>query len=459
MKTNTVRLLALVAVALAFGIAAAVGHPFDLNTLTAGGVGIAMLGNVMAPEELKKLEEALAKKAGEVVETVQKALKDEVEKFGTLNGKTNEKITEVSAAAKAAVEAISEFKQRMTDVEQKLAQRPGPAQTEMAKSVGEIFVESDAYKHGNDKKWQLKGTDPVQVGHVYQNAKTALLNAQGQNQPLVPDMRVPGIITPAERRLTIRDLLPQLRTTSNLIQFASESGFTNNAAIQFSSPDSKENVAKPESALSFSLSNAAVETIAHWIPVSRQLLADAPGLQSYIDSRLTYGLKLKEETQILLGDGQAGSLNGLYTQAAAYVHGVSNDTRLDMLLKMILQVATSEYAATGFVLNPIDWFAIRGLKDTQGRYLIGQPQDSAEPRVWGLPVVATNSQTAGTALCGAFATAAAIWDREDVTMRVLDQHDDFAVKNMMAILVEERMTLTVYRTSAMVKGSLPIPFS
>lgn len=402
-------------------------------------------------EELKKLEEALIKKSGEVVETVQRALQDEVKKFDALTGKTNDKITEVSAEAQKAQEAIKEFKLRMTDIEQKLAKRTVEGGTEQPKTAGQRFVEAEDYKGADYQR--CREIKAVEVGPLF--AKTALLNAQGQNQPLVPDQRVPGIVTPANRRLTIRDLLPQLRTSSNLVQFASESAFTNNAGIVFSSPDSRENVAKGESALSFTLSNAAVETIAHWIPASRQILADAPGLADYIDSRLTYGLKLKEETQFLSGDGSAGSLNGLYTQAATYNRGVSNDTMLDCLLKAKLQVALSEYEISGYVLNPIDWTQIMLIKDTQGRYLFTNPQEMAAPRLWGAPVVATNSMTAGTFLAGGFDLAAAIWDREDASVRVAEQHDDFFVKNMVAILCEERTTLTVYRTTALVKGSLP----
>jgi HK97 family phage major capsid protein len=407
----------------------------------------------IAPEELKKLEESLIKKAGEVVEQVQKALKDEVEKFQTLTGETNEKITEVSLEAKKAVDAISEFKARMTDVEQKLARKPGGSGDQgEQKTVGQVFVESEEYK-GVDP-WKCRDIKSVAVGSIHR--KTAIINATGQNQPLVPDMRVAGIITAPDRRLTIRDLLPQLRTESNLVQFASENVFTNNAGPQHNSPADKENVAKNESGITFTLSNAAVATIAHWIPASRQILADAPGLAGYIDTRLLYGLKLEEEDQILLGDGSGGNLSGIYTQAATYGRGASNDTKIDTLLKAMLQVALSEYSATGVVLNPIDWTDIMLAKDNDGRYLFANPQDMAAPRIWGLPVVATNSMSAGNFLVGAFALAAAIWDREDATVRVAEQHDDFFTKNMVAILCEERMALTVYRTAAMVKGSLPV---
>lgn len=409
------------------------------------------------PSDIKELHaatqkamEALSDGLKRVQDIAEKA-REEVRQEGSIHTKTNEKLTELAEETKKHTETVSDIKARMTDLEQKLAKKPGAPDPAEFKTAGQLFVESEEYKSTNYER--CRAIDAVKVGPIH--SKTALLNAQGQNQPLVPDQRVPGIITPAERRLTIRDLLPQLRTTSNLVQFASESAYTNNAAIQFSSPDSRENVTKAESAFTFTLSNAAVETIAHWIPVSRQLLADAPALQGYIDQRLSYGLKLKEESQVLLGDGQAGSLNGLYTQAASYNRGVSNDTKLDCLLKAILQVSLSEYAATGFVLNPIDWTDIMLLKDTTGRYLFTDPQSMAAPRLWGLPVVPTNSMTQTYFLAGAFAMAAAIWDREDTTVRVLEQHDDFAVKNMVAILVEERMTLTVYRTTAMVKGTLP----
>lgn len=406
--------------------------------------------SAITAEELKKLEDALNLKAGQVVEQVQKLLKDEVEKFNALTIKGNEKLTEVSADAKKATEAVATFKAELLDVQQKLARKPG-ADVKTAKSIGETFVESEEFKAA-----AAKGSPnilPVKVGPLH--GKTAIINAQGQNQPLVPDMRVPGIITPATRRLTIRDLLPQLRTESNLVQFASENVFTNNAGVQFSSPNDRENVPKNESGITFTLANAAVATIAHWIPASRQILADAPGLSSYIDTRLIYGLKLYEESQFLTGDGTGGNINGINTQAAAYNRGVSNDTMLDCLLKAMLQVALSEYSATGMILNPIDWTQIQLLKDTQGRYLFANPQAVSDPMLWGLPVVATNSQTAGQFTVGAFALAAAIWDREDAEVRVLEQHDDFAVRNMVAIICEERTTLTVYRTSALVKGTLP----
>lgn len=401
------------------------------------------------PNELKKLEETLTKKAGEVVEQVQKALKDEVDKFKTITGQTNEKLTEAATDAKKAQEAVVEIKARMLEIEQAIVKGPDTS-AKAAKTPGELFTASDEYKSvGNAKK---VNTGWVDVGSFH---KTAIINATGQNQPLVMADRIAGIITPANRRLTIRNLIPSYRTNSNLVEFAKENVFTNSAGPQFSSPGDVENVTKPESGITFTLGTAAVVTIAHWIPASRQVLADANGLADYINNRLMYGLKLEEETEILTGAGSDGELSGLNTNATAYNRGASNDTKIDTLLKAMLQVALSDYTSSGFVLNPIDWTDIRLLKDTTGRYLFSDPQSAGIGQMWGLPVVETNSQTSGTFLTGAFDLAMGIFDREDASIRVADQHASYFVQNMVAILCEERLALALFRSAAIVKGSLP----
>ena len=64
------------------------------------------------------------------------------------------------------------------------------------------------------------------------------------------------------------------------------------------------------------------------------------------------------------------------------------------------------------------------------RYLWANPQASGQPRLWGLPVVATNSMTAGSFLIGDFKMGAAIAQREEITVTFAEQHADFFVTNM-----------------------------
>jgi HK97 family phage major capsid protein len=246
-----------------------------------------------------------------------------------------------------------------------------------------------------------------------------------------------------------------MRTGSNSVEWVKELVFTNNAGPQYdASPGTTEGALKPESGITFQLNTTAVITLAHWIPASRQVLADAPYLQDYIDMRLRYGLKLEEEDELLNGDGTAGTLNGLVNQATAFSGGATNQTAIDTLLKAMTQARLSFYEPNGVVMHPQDWTNILLLKDTTGRYLFGDPHTMDVPRIWGKPVVETPSQTQGQFILGAFDRAAQIVDREDASVRISDQHADFFTRNLVAILCEERLALLVTRPAAIVKGAL-----
>lgn len=284
--------------------------------------------------------------------------------------------------------------------------------------------------------------------------KAAIVNATGQNQPLVAADRLSMVIAPKQRRLTLRDLIPVVATDSNLIEYTKETSYTNNASIVYASP-SYENVVKPESAFTFSLMTAAVATLAHWIPASRQVLSDSGMLMEYLDQRLTYGLKLVEQDEILNGDGSAGHLAGLLGQATAYAGSgaVSGDQALDTIRRAMGQLEANEYSASAIVLNPVDWQKIELLKTTQGEYVFGDPAKAAQPTLWGVPVVSTNQIAPTRFLVGDMQQAAMLFDREQAFMRVAEQHADFFVRNMIALLVEERLGMAVFRPQALIRGN------
>jgi HK97 family phage major capsid protein len=389
----------------------------------------------------------LADKQVELLAT-QKELKGFIEKAD----KEIENSKSISAETKAAIEKLaakcSELADKCMSLEQKLTAQ-NDSRIEVVKSLGDMFTESEMFKAMQKAR---SGSASVDVGNAF--SKTAIINATGQNQPLVPDMRVPGIINNPNRRLTIRDLLPVGRTSSNLVQFTRELVFTNSAGPQYDSP-ARENVTKPESGITFELANAAVVTLAHWIPVSKQVLEDAPMLQSYINGRLMYGLKLEEEDQLLNGDGTGSNISGLLDSGnnTAYNRAVSGDTNIDTLRRAMTQGALSEYTMDAVVLNPVDWEAIELEKATDGQYIWANPAITAGPQLWGMRVVATNAIAAGTFLVGAFSMGAQIWDREEARLLLSFENSDNFVKNMATLLAEERLALTVYRPSAFIKGT------
>ena len=114
----------------------------------------------------------------------------------------------------------------------------------------------------------------------------------------------------------------------------------------------------------------------------------------------------------------------------------------------------AEFPATGVVLNPIDWDVMGGVKDTTGRYIIGNPQGTASPTLWGLPVVATNAMAEDKFLVGAFRLGAQVFDRWLARVEVATENEDDFIKNLVTILCEERLALAVYRPQAFIFGDL-----
>jgi HK97 family phage major capsid protein len=428
-KTTSVLALAL------FAAAALVGFAAD----PAAAATFFMLANAPLALDPEKIQAELTRISEQVKNFAEKAMK-EISASGTMS-------TETRASVDKVLVQQGELQARLATAEQILAKYTlqGGAGNGKPHSWGEQFTQADGFE-----AFAAKASRGARFGATINAAVT-----ESANGDLVLPSRVPGIVGPGLRRLTVRDLLNWGRTTSNAVEFVKENVFTNSADVVSENPVN----GKPESNITFTLDSAPVATIAHWIHASKQVLSDVPMLQSYIDGRLRHGLKLKEEAQLLLGSGTGLNISGLYTEATAYsqpagVGVVADEQRLDRLRLAILQAELAEYNATGIVLHPVDWAMIELLKsDTEHQYLFANPHSITTPMIWGRPVVSTAAMAAGTYLVGAFSMGAQGWDREDINVTVSLEDRDNIIKNMVTILVEERLALTIYRPQAFVKGA------
>lgn len=381
---------------------------------------------------------ALADKQTELLATTQE-LKGFIAKAnGEMDAAKSVSAETKSALDKLAIKSI-ELTDRCLDLEQKMSAKNDLASQE-SNDIGASFIKSDEWKSVVTRRG---GTARIEL-------KAAIINATGQNQPLVNSDRVAGMIALPNRRFTIRDALPVGRTSSNLVQYTKENVFTNSAGVQ-----ATENTLKPESGITFTLANAPVVTLAHWIPVSKQVLDDAPMLQGYINGRLMYGLKLVEENQLLNGDGLGGNISGLLNAGnfTAYSRTTVGDTKIDALRRSITQGSLSEYDVDTIVLNPADWESVELTKATDNQYIWGNPAGMLGSQIWGKRVIATNAMTQGKFLVGAFSMGAQIWDREAASVQISFENDVNFVKNMATLLCEERLALTVYRPTAFISGT------
>jgi HK97 family phage major capsid protein len=396
-------------------------------------------GSKTASELAIEIKAAHEKAIGDV-----KAIADEAlgkAKAGeTLSNSLKEQADEALIKMNGLTEQVAEF-------EQKLA-RAGSSGLDQRKSFGQQFVETPELKALADSP--RSGASASMS--VKADITTATTDADGSAGAGIVANRLPGVLELPQTRLTVRDLLTPGNTDSPLIQYTQETGFTNNAAPV------AEGGLKPQSSLKLTDKDISTKVIAHWIRASKQILSDFPQIRSLIDGRLLYGLALLEEEQLLLGDGTGENLHGIIPQATAFAVPAGfvppeKATSIDTMRIAQLQAVLAEYPATGHVLNPIDWTSMEMTKDDVGRYIIGNPQGTTAPTLWGLPVVATPKMTVGKFLTGAFKLGAQIFDQWQSRIEVGFQNDDF-VRNKVTVLAEERLALAVFRPESFIYGDV-----
>jgi HK97 family phage major capsid protein len=278
---------------------------------------------------------------------------------------------------------------------------------------------------------------------------TSMIGSAGVIMP----ERVGPIVNLAQRRLFLRDLLYRgNKTVSNQVYFVKELTFVNAA-----SPQAGEGSLKAETTNTYTTTSLPVQTLSHWTNVSRQAIDDAPTLADYIRTKLLYGLRFREELEILAADGTANHLTGLIPQASAFNTALlsTSYTKLDILRTALMQVELADEVPAGFfVLNPTDWGKIELTKSTTGKYIVGSPGGTASaPSLWGKPVIVSTAIAPTTFLAGSSESAELI-DRMDALVEVSYENLDNFVKNTATLLCEERTVLVTYRPNAFVTGSL-----
>lgn len=384
--------------------------------------------------DLSEIQKAVDKLTDQVREKAEKAVTEAargITMTESVKGQVDELMTKQSEARAELDDLIQKMARRHTE------EKASP------NTPGYNFIDSEQFKSFKEKGERLRAGESLRV-----NVKQiSSLTASGGTL-IAPD-RQPGVLALPQRPATVRDLLAPGRTSSNLIQYYRELVFTNNAAPV------AEGTLKPESDLTFEQKDAKVIKLAHWIKATTEILDDAPAMQSMIDERLRYGLSYVEDVQLLMGSGTGQNLAGIYTTATAYVapFAISGETDIDRLRLAFLQGELALLPADAAVMNPLNWAKIELLKDTQGRYIIGNPQGNLAPTLWGRRIVPTLAMTAGNFMAGNFRQSAQIFDREDANVVVSTENADDFVQNKVTIMAEERLALVDWRPQARVKGA------
>jgi hypothetical protein len=171
-----------------------------------GGLLAASTAPVIIPQEMKEALEKDIKGLRESLGTFTEDAQKQIKATGTMAEETKGKIDKT-------LTEIGDFKTRLKDVEDHITKsKTLGADGALQKSLGQVVIESEQFKEFSAKRHKASGK--IEVPSF---GKTAIVNATGLNQPLVPQVRVPGIFDPLVARLTVRDLLNTVPTVGNLI--------------------------------------------------------------------------------------------------------------------------------------------------------------------------------------------------------------------------------------------------
>lgn len=266
------------------------------------------------------------------------------------------------------------------------------------------------------------------------------------------DMRAApwGGVQPALRRqLTVLDLLPTGAIDGNVLPYTQEGGSFDDAA------EVAEGDVKPEAGVTFTDATAPVQTIAVWMKIRKQVLADVAALQTIIDSRLRYSVLRRLEGQVLAGDGDDPNLRGiLNTTGIGAVTAATGAVPVEQVLRGITTVLLADAQANGVVLHPLDWQNVLLMKATTNEYISGGPFSVTPNQLWGVPLTYSRVIPQGTALVGDFAIGATLLIREGVSVLLSDSDQDDFIRNRVTMLAEMRAALPVWRPSAFARVAL-----
>lgn len=367
---------------------------------------------------------------------------------------------EVLDQAKSLAQEIGGY--AVDDVE---GQKDAGTPTQRVKNLGLEVVSSPQFKAMMKGFTNSDGTvripDRTQVKSDPIRVKSLFTGASGTSAGAFVTPEQTGIIEMLGRRpLTIRDLISVRRTGSDTLEYVRQTAHTNAAkpvpeaqsaaAIDGNTVTTVTGGLKPEGSWAFERVSTSVKTIAEWVPVTKRALADAAQLEDLIRDELSKDIAEAEEAQILTGDGVGENLTGILSTSGIQSQSFDTDVFVSVRKAITKARTVGRVVPNAVLMNPLDVETVDLARETGGRFYGAGPFTMGPRTLWSLPIVESETIAAGTAVVGDFSKAV-LWDREDTTVTFSDSHADFFVRNLVAVLAEERVAFGVTRPAAFVQ--------
>ena len=232
--------------------------------------------------------------------------------------------------------------------------------------------------------------------------------------------------------------------SSNTAEYVVLDHADNDADIQ-----AGEGAAKPEAVLGYDLATAPVRTYAVTLPISEQLIADAPEAAAHVQSVLQYHVLRKLTAEMI--NGTSSLVTGIAEAATSFSPTLSSFAG-DKLGEAAATLRAAGWNADAVLLHPLDWFGLTIETDTSGRYLAGNWNAPADGPLFGLRVVTDPAVTPGTGYVFD-RNQIVLFDRQQITAQYGWVNEQFT-ENLRTLRVEMRAAFAVTAPGAVYSVSI-----
>lgn len=145
--------------------------------------------------------------------------------------------------------------------------------------------------------------------------------------------------------------------------------------------------------------------------VTNELIREAVfGVQNVLQQRIVKDVSNALDTALLVGDGKNDTITGIINQPGVTT-GTFDPEDPDSFLEALALASSLEVKPNRWILNGQDFFGLRKVKDSDGRYLIQETlQEDVKYRLFGVPVTVTNKIPAGKAILADMSQVAVVRD-------------------------------------------------
>lgn len=304
--------------------------------------------------------------------------------------------------------------------------RAPAAQGTVTRDVGEQLVRSEAWK-----TWLRNGGGGrAHLMDVELNRRAVLTSTwfPGQDSRIVAD--VPARSTP------LLDVLSNVQVSSGSVEIVT---YQSGAPLAGVVP---EGSAKPEATITTAVTPVTLDTLAHWIEVTRQALEDEAMVRDLISGGLLRGVNDKAEA-LAAGVIQGGTYST-----------VAGSNMLESIRLGVAQVQTAGFNPNAVLINPADAATLDGII-----WGLGSGFPTVTGGIFGLRIVPAAAITAGSAFVGDFNAGAKYLYTGAAQLYVSDSDVGIVAaaavsnfkRNVITFLAEMRSKTVLVRTEAIVE--------